>query len=146
LRTKYKFDQIKIDESKFILVADENYLTETISSILEDSNLMVDAVQNGAQVLKKIINKHYDIVVMEVNLPGLKGYEMAQIIKNMSPDTRIILMTRDEYWDETLKGTTANVDAVLLKPFAPEELLKVIKRIVNQQRDIVEKIMKLPFA
>jgi len=146
LRTKYKFDQIKIDESKSILVADENYLTETISSILEDSNLIVDTVQNGAQVLKKIINKHYDVVVMEDNLPGLNGYEMAQIIKNMSPDTKIILMTRDEDWDETLKGTTADVDAVLLKPFAPEELLKVIKKSINQQSNNIEKIIKLPFA
>ena len=146
LRTKYECDQIKIGESKSILVADENYLTETISFILEDSNLIVDAVQNGAQVLKKIINKHYDVVVMEDNLPGLNGYEMAQIIKNMSSDTKIILMTRDEYWDETLKGTTSDVDAVLLKPFAPEELLKVIKKSINQQKDNVEKIIKLPFA
>ena len=83
---------------------------------------------------------------MEDNLPGLNGYEMAQIIKNMSSDTKIILMTRDEYWDETLKGTTSDVDAVLLKPFAPEELLKVIKKSINQQKDNVEKIIKLPFA
>ena len=76
----------------------------------------------------------------------MNGYEMAQIIKNMSSDTKIILMTRDEDWDETLKGTTADVDAVLLKPFAPEELLKVIKKSINQQSNNIEKIIKLPFA
>jgi DNA-binding response OmpR family regulator len=146
LRTKYKFDNIKIDEIKSILVVDENYLTETLRSILEDSNLQVDAVQSGAQALRMIINKHYDVVVMEANLPGLKGGEMAQIIKNMSPDTRVVLMTRDEYWDETLRDTNTEVDEVLLKPFAPEDLLKAIRRMTGQRIEKADQIMKLPFA
>jgi DNA-binding response OmpR family regulator len=146
LRTKYKFDQIKIDELKSILLVDENYLTENLQSILEGSNLQVDAVQSGAQALRMIINKHYDIVVIEANLPGLKGGEMAQIIKSMSPDTRVVLLTRDEYWDETLKGVTTEVDEVLLKPFAPEELLKVIRRMIERNVRNSELVMKLPFA
>ena len=146
LRTKYKFDQIKIDEVKSILVVDESYLTENLRSILEGSNLQVDAVQSGAQALRMIINKYYDIVVMEANLPGLKGGEMAQIIKSMSPDTKVIMMTRDEYWDETLRGAVTEVDEVLLKPFAPEELLKVIRRMIERRTGNSELIMKLPFA
>jgi DNA-binding response OmpR family regulator len=93
-----------------------------------------------------IINKHYDVVVMEANLPGLKGGEMAQIIKNMSPDTRVVLMTRDEYWDETLRDTNTEVDEVLLKPFAPEDLLKAIRRMTGQRIEKADQIMKLPFA
>jgi DNA-binding response OmpR family regulator len=144
LRTKYKFDQIKIDEVKSILVVDESYLTENLRSILEGSNLQVDAAQSGIQALRMIINKHYDIVVMEANLPGLKGGEITQIIKSMSPDTKVIMMTRDEYWDETLRGEVTEVDEVLLKPFAPEELLKVIRRMTERRAGNSELIMSSP--
>ncbi len=146
LRTKYQVDQIKVDEVKSILIVDESYLTENLQSILEGSNLQVDTVQSGVQALRRIVNKHYDVVVMEANLPGLKGGEMAQIIKSMSPDTKVVLMTRDEYWDETLRGATTEVDEVLIKPFAPEELIKVIRRMIEPRVGNSELIMKLPFA
>jgi DNA-binding response OmpR family regulator len=135
-----------VDEVKSILIVDEDYLTKNLQSILEDSNLQVDTVQSGVQALRMIINKHYDVVVMEANLPGLKGGEMAQIIKSMSTDTKVVLMTRDEYWDENLRGATTEVDEVLIKPFAPEELIKVIRRITERNVRNSELIMKLPFA
>jgi len=144
LRKKYKLDQNKVDEIKSILIVDEGYLTKNLQSILESSNLQVDAVQSGIQALRMIINKHYDIVVMEANLPGLKGGEMVQIIKSMSPDTKVIMMTRDEYWDETLRGEVTEVDEVLLKPFAPEELLKVIRRMTERRAGNSELIMSSP--
>ena len=147
LRTKYKFDQIKIGEVKSILVVDESYLTETLRSILEDSGFQVDDVQSGAQALRSIINKHYNLVVIEANLPGLKGGEMAQIIKNISPDTKVVLMTRDEDWNETLRGTPAEVDDVLLKPFAPEELVGVARRMLDPMAEKKSELtLKLPFA
>jgi DNA-binding response OmpR family regulator len=147
LRTKYKLDQIKIGEVKSILVVDESYLTVTLRSILEGWNFKVDTVQTGVQALRMIVNKHYDIVVMEANLPGLKGREIAQIIRNISPGTKIVLMTRDEYWDETLHDATIDVDDVLLKPFAPEELVKVARRMLEPREEKkAEHILKLPFA
>jgi DNA-binding response OmpR family regulator len=120
VRAKYKVDQIKINEIKSILIVDEKYLTETLQSILEDSNLNVDAVQSSAQALKMMISKYFDIVVIEANLLGPMGGKMTQIIKKISSDTKIILMVRDEYWNETLKDNNIEVDNVLLKPFAPE--------------------------
>ena len=64
----------------------------------------------------------------------------------MSPDTKVVLMTRDEYWDENLRGATTEVDEVLIKPFAPEELIKVIRRMIEPRVGNSELIMKLPFA
>ena len=55
-------------------------------------------------------------------------------------------MTRDEYWDETLRDKNTEVDEVLLKPFAPEDLLKAIRRMTGQKIEKADQIMKLPFA
>ena len=146
VKTKYKFDQIKIRKSKSILVVDENYLTDTLSSILENSDFHVDSVQNGIQALRMMVNKHYDVVVMEANLPGLKGGELAQITKNMSPDTKVVLMIRDEYSD-TLRDVPTDVDDVLLKPFAPEELVRIAKRLLEPGEETkAEHKLRLPFA
>jgi DNA-binding response OmpR family regulator len=93
-----------------------------------------------------MVNKRYDIVVMEANLPGLNGGELAQITKNMSPDTKVVLMIRDEYSDD-LRDISTDVDDVLLKPFAPEELVKIAKRLLEPgEKTKAEHKLRLPFS
>ena len=129
-----------------ILVVDEKYLTDTLSTILEESGYRVDAVVSGAQALRMVTARHYDLVVMEARLPDAKGVEVAQVIRSMSRDTRIILMTRDEYWRETVLGAPTEVDAVLLKPFPPEKLIWAAKMVLPKVSIQLTSEMKLPFG
>jgi len=72
---------------------------------------------------------------------------MASIIKNMSRKTKLVLMTGDEFWEETLRGAPSEVDDVLLKPFAPEELVNAVRRILEPRvKAEGDKVPKLPFA
>jgi len=130
---------------KSILIVDEKYLTETLRIIFQIIGYQVDTAHNGIQALKKTIDKSYDLVIMEANLSDAGGFEMAQIIKNMSKKTKMVLMTGDEYWNDALRGAPAEVDDVLLKPFAPEELVNAVRRILEPKAE-AEKVPRLPLA
>ena len=133
--------------SKSILIVDENYLTETLKIILQIVGYKVDTARYGVQALKKALDKPYDLVIIEVNLPDSIGREIAQVIRNMNHGTKVILMTGDEFWEETMKSTLTEVDYVLLKPFAPEELVSVTRRILGPRTEKDEKPkLKLPLS
>jgi DNA-binding response OmpR family regulator len=118
---------------KSILIVDEKYLTDTLMIIFQIIGFQVDTAHNGLQALKKTLDKSYDLVIMEANLSDTRGFEIAQIIKNMCRKTKIVLMTGDEYWEETIRGAPMEVDDVLLKPFFPEELVNTVHRILELQ-------------
>jgi DNA-binding NtrC family response regulator len=70
-----------------------------------------------------------------------------QIIKNISKNTKLVLMTGDEFWEETLRYSPVEVRDFLLKPFAPEELIDAVSRILEPRvKTEGEKVPKLPFA
>ncbi len=116
---------------KSILIVDEKYLTETLRIIFQMAGYHVETASSGVQALKKVLDNPYDLVIMEENLPDSVGGEMAQLIGSMHKGTRVILMTGDEYWEETMKAAPAEVEDVLLKPFAPEELVSATRRILE---------------
>jgi CheY-like chemotaxis protein len=131
---------------KSILIVDEKYLTETLKIILQIVGYRVETATNGIQALKKTMDHAFDLVIIEENLPDSSGGEMAQVIRNMNGNTRVILMTRDEYWEEALKGAPADVNDVLLKPFAPEKLLVAVRSILGPKSAAKEIKVKLPLA
>jgi DNA-binding response OmpR family regulator len=116
---------------KSVLIVDEKYLTETLKLILQIIGYHVETASSGVHALKKTLGKHYDLIIMEVNLPDSNGSEMAQIIRNMDKKAKIILMTGDEYFEETLRNAPGAVEDVILKPFAPEELIKTTRRVLE---------------
>ena len=133
--------------SKSILIVDEKYLTETLKIIFQIVGYHVETANCGVQALKKALDKPYDLVIMEANLPDSAGGEMAQVIRNMHTGTKVILMTGDEYWEETMKAAPAEVDDILLKPFAPEELVSATRRILEPKGEKrAEPRYKLPLA
>ncbi len=133
--------------SKSILIVDEKYLTETLKIIFQIVGYHVETASCGVQALKKALDKPYDLVIMEANLPDSAGGEMAQVIRNMRAGTRVILMTGDEYFEETMKAAPAEVDDILLKPFAPEELVSATRRILEPKVERREEPRyKLPLA
>lgn len=132
---------------KSILIVDEKYLTETLRIIFQMAGYHVETASSGVQALKKVLDNPYDLVIMEENLPDSVGGEMAQLIGNMHKGTRVILMTGDEYWEETMKAAPAEVEDVLLKPFAPEELVSATRRILETRTEKNGTLrFKLPLA
>lgn len=132
--------------TKSLLIVDERYLTETLRIIFQIVGYQVDTAHNGSQALRKALEKSYDLVIMEANLSDAGGLDLAQVMKNMNRKTKMVLMTGDEYWRDTLGGVSIDVDDILLKPFAPEELVNAVQRILEPRVEAIERKPRLPFA
>jgi DNA-binding response OmpR family regulator len=113
-------------EHKKILVADDNEnIRETLTAILEDAGHTVWTAQNGAEAIRKVREISPDILILDIMMPELSGYEVCRIIKN-DPDlkkTFVLMLSAKGQADEQERGKEVGADEYIVKPFNPIELL-----------------------
>ncbi|MEN9232191.1 MAG: response regulator [Thermostichus sp. DG02_5_bins_236] len=124
--------------TKVLVVDDNRTYLETISSLLSDSGLEVSTAMDGVEAMDAIREQKPDLVVLDVVMPRMNGYEVCREVKgdDSTKHIRIVMCsTKDQTFDiEWAKRNQA--DAYVTKPFKPQELLATIK---NQLREINRK-------
>ena len=113
-----------------ILVADESpTIHKIVAMAFENEGMTVEGISRGEHVLEYMVDFKPDIVLADIHLPGLDGYQLSRAIKDSGkfPATRIILLTSDfeDVDEEALKRSQA--DDTVSKPFKSEEILKKVK-------------------
>ena len=106
-------------EDLSVLVVDDNeinlMLMEDILEVMEIQK--VKTIDSGIQAIQEIeINPHYDIVVMDISMPGMDGYEASKKIRDLGYRGRIIALTANQLTKEDPKFQEAMMDDILLKP------------------------------
>jgi DNA-binding response OmpR family regulator len=113
-------------KQKKILVADDNEnIRETLTAILEDAGHAVWTAQDGAEALRKAREIAPDILILDIMMPELSGYEVCRIIKS-DPDlknTFVLMLSAKGQADERERGKEVGADEYIVKPFHPIELL-----------------------
>ncbi|SFD51504.1 response regulator transcription factor [Pseudoalteromonas denitrificans] len=108
-----------------VLVVDDNYdIASSIVDYLEYNKHHADFAINGSSMLELVAQNSYDVIILDVMMPGLSGYEACEKLRQelMSNIPVLFLTARDTLKDK-LQGFTAGADDYLVKPFAMEELL-----------------------
>ncbi len=117
---------------KKILVADdENLILYSLSSKLKNGNTDVTTVKNGTEALREVGSRFYDVCFLDIHLPDLNGLDIMTTIKQVSPATKIIMMTGSDLDETTMRFIQENASLFLAKPFD----LEIVK-------DSVEKILE----
>ncbi len=128
------WENLKMDDgSEKILVIDDNNSTRGIlSKMLCRLGYEVSSADNGENGLNLFLNNKFDLVITDLNMPGMNGIDLTYCIKEKSPYTLVVLMTGDEKEVilSRIKGT--GVDQVIFKPFALAEIDETIQRLLNQ--------------
>jgi len=123
--------------SKVLVVDDNRTYLETISSLLSESGLEVSTAMDGVEAMDIIRQQKPDVVVLDIVMPRMNGYEVCREVKGDESTKHIrivVCSTKDQAFDiEWAKRNQA--DAYVTKPFKPEELLATIKQ---QLREIKE--------
>ena len=118
-----------------ILVVDDNAVNRIIArKLLEDKGYLIDEEENGTDAINRILETDpYDIILMDVHMPGIDGYETTRRIRNMDDRTRanvpIIAVSGDVYEEDIERSRKAGMDAHIPKPIAIDNLLSVIKEL-----------------
>ena len=114
-----------------LVVDDDDRIRNLLKEYLNDNNLIVSTAQNAEEAKIKLNHFNYDLIVLDVMMPGQNGYELTKEIKkgNSIP---IILLTAKGEVENRIKGLELGADDYIGKPFEPKELLLRIKNIINK--------------
>ena len=108
---------------RVLVVEDNSALMANISEFLEDGPYILDFAHDGLVALHLVATNVYDVIVMDVMLPGISGFSRCQKIRNeLHCATPIILMTAKDHIDDKVTGFTQGADDYLVKPFNLKEL------------------------
>lgn len=118
---------------KILAVDDEKHIVRLVQVNLERAGYTVVTANDGKEALEKVAEENPDLVVLDVMMPYMDGFEVLQNLRR-SPATRdipVIMLTAKAQDADVFKGWQSGVDCYLTKPFNPMELLSFVKRIFD---------------
>ncbi|MCP4114437.1 MAG: heavy metal response regulator transcription factor [Desulfobacteraceae bacterium] len=117
---------------KILVVEDDKGALRFIKKGLTESGYTIDAVLNGEDGLFLAVNQPYDLIVLDVMLPGMSGFEIISELRKAGKDTPVVFLTARDAPDDIVHGLNLGADDYLVKPFAFAELLARIKAVLRR--------------
>ncbi len=117
---------------RILLVEDEKRMAQALCEILRLEKYEVDHFANGVDGLTAIESNIYDIVILDVMLPGMNGYEIAQKARLKGIATPILMLTAKAELNEKVTGLDSGADDYLTKPFMTKELLARLRALIRR--------------
>ena len=118
-----------------LIVDDDDRIRALLKDYLSSKNYIVSSAENAVEAKKKIEYLKYDIIILDVMMPGQDGYELTKEIKKKLK-VPIILLTAKGEVENRIKGLELGADDYVGKPFEPKELLLRIKNIIKNKNEI----------
>jgi len=118
-----------------LIVDDDDRIRTLLKDYLSSKNYIVSSAENAVDAKKKIEYLKYDIIILDVMMPGQDGYELTKEIKKKLK-VPIILLTAKGEVENRIKGLELGADDYVGKPFEPKELLLRIKNIIKNKNEI----------
>jgi DNA-binding response OmpR family regulator len=117
---------------RILVVEDEERIARFIRKGLEEESYAVDVVPDGPSTFDWIAGAQYDLILLDVMLPGLTGIEVCRILRERGVTTPILMLTARDDVDDRVTGLDAGADDYLPKPFAFKELLARIRALTRR--------------
>jgi len=116
---------------RILIIEDERKLADYLCKGLIENNFVVDVARDGVNGLHAAREGSYDIVLLDVMLPGMDGYAVLKHIRRDKP-THVIMLTARDQVEDRVKGLESGADDYLVKPFAFSELLARIHAVLRR--------------
>lgn len=125
-----------------LIVEDEIRLAQALGQIMIEAGYLADVVYNGEDGLSYGLCGLYDVIVLDIMLPGQDGFEVVKGLREQRVSTPVIMLTaRDDVRDK-ITGLDCGADDYMTKPFVPEELLARIRALSRRQGEVVLEELK----
>ena len=123
------------NKNHILIVDDDNRIRDLLKEYLKDNNFVISTSENAENAKFKLNQFKFDIIVLDVMMPGQNGYDLTKEIKKYFKIPVILLTAKGEVEDR-IKGLELGADDYISKPFEPKELLLRIKNIINKKNKI----------
>jgi DNA-binding response OmpR family regulator len=130
---------------KVLFIEDDPYICELVTLYAEKSGYIVNVANNGMKGLEMFYDNPPDLVILDIMMPGMDGWEVCKEIRRFDKTPIIMLTGKGESYDK-LKGFKLGTDDYLVKPFDPNELMARIKAVLRRTNPTLDanEIIELP--
>ena len=112
-----------------LVVEDERRLAQVVRKVLEEEGHTVDVATDGEEGLAMAMDSSHDVIVLDILLPGIDGFEVCRRLRAGRVDTPVLLLTALDAVEDRVRGLDAGADDYLPKPFAFQELLARLRAL-----------------
>ena len=123
---------------KILIIEDDKLLAEALQTLLEIKGFDVEVVYDGEDGTEYAETGIYDLLIMDVMMPKLNGYQMARQVRHRRVTTPILMLTAKSETQDRIEGLNAGADYYLTKPFDNMELLACINALLRRKGDQVD--------
>lgn len=130
-----------VRQMRVLVVEDERRLAEALVQIMLEQRYQAEAVYNGTDGLDYALSGQYDVVILDVMLPGLNGFEVARRLRAAHISTPILMLTAKDEVTDKVAGLDGGADDYMTKPFDPDELLARVRALTRRQGEVLGETM-----
>jgi len=128
------------NKSKILIVDDEIRMLDSLKELLSGQDCEIHTRNSGAEAIDCLILGNFDVVLLDIVMPGIDGFMVMDHIKSQNPNTSVILMTGHSTVDSAIAALRKGAYDYIKKPFEYEELLKTIENALYHTKLEAEKI------
>lgn len=114
---------------RILVVDDDLGMCETLSDILEDKGYEVVTANNGCQAVEQAKRNDFDLVLMDIKMPGMNGVEACKIIRTEKPNTKVILMTAYAVEDLVHEALKDDAVGIFFKPLDIDKVIRMLQDV-----------------
>ena len=121
---------------RILVVEDERLLCDGIAEDLRLEKYTVDCCYDGPAACERLFVEPYDLVVLDLNLPGMDGLDLLRVARAEWPQLRVLILSARAGLSDRITGLDLGADDYLTKPFEPKELLACIRALTRRQPEL----------
>lgn len=137
VRKGEKIKTLSGEKAGVLIIEDEKNIREVLKEMLSTEGYKVTCVAKGKEGIELFKKKKFDLVITDLGIPGMSGWEVADQIKSINPSTPVVLSTGWGVKFDPAKMKSKNVDQVIKKPFSLKQVLEVISDLVEEEKKMV---------
>lgn len=128
---------------RILLVEDDEHIANFLKRGLKEEGYIVDVAYNGEDGLYLAENEEFDLIILDILLPKLDGFELCSRLRAKGNTTPILMLTAKDDIEDRVHGLDIGADDYLVKPFAFEELVARIRALLRRQKSVNSHILKV---
>lgn len=121
---------------RVLVVEDDRRIADFVARGLREKAYAVDIVNNGSTAVHQLVVNNYDVVILDVLLPGKDGFELCEEIRSSGSQAPVLMLTARDSVDDRVRGLNCGADDYLTKPFAFEELLARLRALLRRSGQV----------